>query len=712
MSSPDAFGYVLSNVGIDPTLLYAGDVEHTYADVGIDTAVKYDGTREYLYANVGIDPLAKYPGDAEYVYSSQVLSIRPRPHIWFLHRPASYANEVVQIWGSGFGTGQFEYDPQSEVWIKTGDDPNPVNSTLVSQSQFNDTPDLSLGSTVDGWSTAPGTAHPQLLRYTFDTGDRGVTFMGGSGEYIHKTFTFVVGKRYRVEARTRGSKLTGYVEVMGVGAGDPVSDAGVFHTVHYEFIAPLPSLEVRVNGLGARFAGESEPTTDVDWITVYERVGGGIVMPPKVIPSINSWEIVPAGAAAYTPARKILPGTVDGGPHSDPQHGIIEFVAPPDISPFGELPIVHQVYVEIDEEVYAGSPYPPSVGDSWIGGGLSALVDWLMYSTIPTPASVVRDTVNTTTAFRLMTHAIPGQGIEQLFARFSMPDWTVSMGRAERRSRLEAGVRSGAVLGTWDVTEELSAALSVNLNATHRWLPDPAKMVAHPEVGTGVVYWEPSVSAPLATAMAWRLDAGTAPYVDPDYAITTRVGSKDVPAMVFDSTSWGTLTEDVQNGPQFSFAMVAVLHPSTRAAESVLLSTFFDGPSPPVGSQTMQLSLVGDKLRLISGSSLWSVLIPTISSRPLVIGGTCNTRLTQLIVLHNDPVGTPRITVSPPATNLRLYLGRDDNPSQPRPQAMDVLDFAYWRTPLQPKMLWMKLNQLDGIYGVSGGTGNVGGGLP
>jgi hypothetical protein len=402
---------------------------------------------------------------------------------------------------------------------------------------------------------------------------------------------------------------------------------------------------------------------------------------------VNEWYLQEAVAHAYDDQRHIYPGAEGVDPSVTMQVEIIRWVAPDTIVP-PVTPTNHLVYVNTT-------------------GHTSNRVPWLMYPTIPVGLGNVPQPLRTVTVVRVSDNTYDGPGIEQTLTRFSMPAYTVIAGRPERRAALSAGASSSAMLGTWSVQEALANALDVDLKATRRWLADPAKVVAHPELGTGVSLWVPSVGT---AAMAWRLDDQTSPYIDPAYVIDSRMGELTVPAMVFPGDAWATLTADIHAGPFFAFAMVAVLHPPPKIRSSTLLGTFVNGTAT-TGAQSMSLSLAGDKISLLTGGRLASQNLQNVSRRPVVISGTISDKNIFLYLLDASPTGTSIIRHPlMNGTNLRLYMGRDDQGGTLlKPAAMDVLEFVYWDDYIPAKRLWQAQNKLDGIYGISGGhnTGGV-----
>lgn len=392
---------------------------------------------------------------------------------------------------------------------------------------------------------------------------------------------------------------------------------------------------------------------------------------------INEWYEQIAGPDAYTEDRRIDPGDFFTDPHVDTEVGIIRFVAPIEVVP-DQDPATHYAYVTHDHGTSNESP-------------------WVMYPTIPVAAGNVQRDPGTKTNLRLSVD-FGGDGIEQLYFHTGQVDYVITNGVPQRPPLFTTSARVVTELGTWSTEDSLAAALDVDLGADHRWIPDEARIVPAPGLGTGVTAWEPSVGT---TAQQWRFEADSAPYVDPAYTIPSRLGDLAMPAMIFDGLSFGALTADLPTGPEFTFAIAAVLHAPPNG-RGTIFSTYRPGAQEP-DAYDLELYYEDGRIRVIAGGrySLRNLSITT--GRPVIIVNSVNVTYSQLIVVDDSPTSHVSVGLSMQETGYRGYLGRswriDDRIDT---ASMDVLDVAWWNASMDSAQAWTVANRLDGIYGVTG----------
>lgn len=406
------------------------------------------------------------------------------------------------------------------------------------------------------------------------------------------------------------------------------------------------------------------------------RLGPGYLPASDVEPVVTEWYLQEVTAGAYTADRIIYAGTGVAPPHTNQQVEVVRWVVPTGALP--TEPTYHHVYVTH-------------------GTKTSNMAPWLMYPTIPVASAVVERNVTTSSFMRLAVPEDTELAIPQALMAYAPAPYMISGGRAERMPLLSASATTDAVLSAFSTQEALADALTVDLGATRRWLPDATKVVAHSELGTGVSLWVPSVGS---TAASWRFEAASAPFINPAYEIETRLGTKTVPAMIFPGDAWAKLSANLASGPTFTIAIVAVLQAPPKG-RGYVLSTFANG-TPDSGSTNMSLQLEGSALHLFSGGKLANNDLQRLSRRPVVIVAAVDGKTAFLRVVDLQPQSSrtthPMMTVA----NSGLWMGRSDQVGDLMyPIAMDVLEVAHWNTALAPTAIWALANKLDGIYGVT-----------
>lgn len=392
---------------------------------------------------------------------------------------------------------------------------------------------------------------------------------------------------------------------------------------------------------------------------------------------INEWYEQIAGPEAYTENRRITPGTFDTEPIVDTEVGIIRFIAPIEVMP-DQDPVTHFAYVTHDHGTSNESP-------------------WVMYPTIPVAAGNIPGDPSDQASARVSVD-FGDDGIEQLYFYTDSVDYVITGGLPQRPPLVTVSATVSATLGTWSVEDSLAAALDVDLGADHRWLPDPAKIVPAPGLGTGVTAWEPSVGT---TARQWAFQGDSAPYVDPAYSIPSRLGDLALPAMIFDGASFGAMTADLPTGPEYTMALVAVLH-APPSGRGTIFSTYRPG-AQEAGKHDLELYYEDGRIRVVAGGrySLRNLVVTT--GRPVIIVNTVNSTYSQLVVVDDSPTSQVWVGLQMQDDGHRAYLGRswriDDRIDT---ASMDVLDAAWWNTEMTSAQAWSVANKLDGIYGVTG----------
>lgn len=410
--------------------------------------------------------------------------------------------------------------------------------------------------------------------------------------------------------------------------------------------------------------------------------------------SVFDWSVNPAGPHAYDDQRKIYPGTD------------------------GAEPVVNIQVTVVEVTIPTGVVTTATVVDYFLArtdGGVSNKIPFTLYPLIPMPVTVAQGNTRSAAALRVSTGQVPAQQLEQLYATFAPQAITALGGMLERPPQALVTSRSTFQLTAGTQTSDLDDPVDTPMPLGARWRPLEASIVPRLDLGTGVSLWTP-VSG---SANAWRIVTGTEPYVDETYTVKSRQGAVDRPAMLFPGDAWAELEEELADSggvPNFTFAMVAVLHPAktkdadrldaiaNRLAYTTVVSTRLDTPQP-AGTHSMALILYGSKLTAKFGentNNFLSVDIPGdyISTRPVVIlfstGGT--SRVGRLSLLA-DKLYTTKGVHLPMAPHSRLYLGRDDE--EGRETTMEVLDVMVG-TNLGKEKENALITDLDGAYGVSG----------
>ena len=418
--------------------------------------------------------------------------------------------------------------------------------------------------------------------------------------------------------------------------------------------------------------------------------------------SVFDWSTVAASVDAYGEDRQIYHGTDGVDPFVNIEVTIIEVTIP------------------------TGIATPEAVVDYFLArtdGGVSNQLPWLLYPLIPMPMTVGQGMTRSSAALRVSTGQEPADPIPTLLAAFAPQQLTALGGMLERAPGTVVSARSTFTLGNVGEAADLEDPVGTPVPLAARWRGLEATITPRPDLGTGVSLWEP-VSG---SENAWRLVTGSEPYVDEAYAVMSRADRIGRPAMLFPGDAWAELTEPLPDNatwPQFTVAMVAVLHPSAGTPDAALddgtnllsataiFSTVLDTAQP---ADTYPLSLILDGAQVtakfgVSRNNFLSVSIPGdyLGQRPVILVFSTGAR-SATSASTEPPVGRLSLladtltTVSGShlrlATESRLYLGRD--PAPEHVTRMEILDIAVGErlTPAQEVAL---IAALDGAYGVSG----------
>lgn len=416
--------------------------------------------------------------------------------------------------------------------------------------------------------------------------------------------------------------------------------------------------------------------------------------------SVFDWSVNPAGPHAYDSQRRIYPGTDGVDPDVNVQVTVVEITIP------------------------TGVASPAAIIDYFLArtdGGVSNKIPYLLYPLIPLPLGVAQGNTRSGSALRVSTGQETAEPLQQLRATFAPQEITVLGGMLERPPQTLVTSRSTFTFTGGTSTADLGDPVDTPVPLSARWRGLSASVEPRPDLGTGVSLWTP-VSG---SANAWRLLNGTEPYVDEEYAVLSRQDRIERPAMIFPGDAWGELTTALPNGPgqpEFTIAMVAVLHPSqnttpsdgsTEVSSSTIFATKLD-TAQPADTFPMALVLHGSTIYARFGpnrNNFLSLDIPGdyLGTRPVIISFSTGRRLANAVSPTEAPVGRLSLltnsltTVSGAhlrmAASTRLYLGRDPVPDHE--MRMEVLDLAVGArlTPAQEVAL---ISALDGAYGVSG----------
>lgn len=404
--------------------------------------------------------------------------------------------------------------------------------------------------------------------------------------------------------------------------------------------------------------------------------------------AIFDWSVQPAGPHAYDALRHIDPGDAVTLPVSTVETDIVEIIIPTAIAPPFESGAQNDlVYVLHD-------------------GGPSNRVNFLLYPTVPVPMGLPLTAIRSANKMRMGPMPPDLTALVELHRTPDLAPYMVIGNGPQRPPALVAASSGTAEVGTWSVTENLQPALDVDMtegiSQGVRWLPDPDTLTARPDLGTGVLAWEPSQGT---SDLLWTMYSDDAGYIDPLYTAPSRNGPLQVPAFVLPGEKWmGTSAPVAGAGlTQWTIAMAAVLHAPNNPKGQIVTSYVVGGQ--PVGTYPVELTIASDVLTTVVGGRLATVRTTHLSGRAVIIvlGVAVEYQVGRMLVIDETGLSTDFVT-SPmaPAPSTRLYLARPEVIGvQDQSARLDILDLTLYPHMLDNNTMWSVANKLDSIYGVS-----------
>ena len=406
--------------------------------------------------------------------------------------------------------------------------------------------------------------------------------------------------------------------------------------------------------------------------------------------AVFDWSVQPATPDAYGSIRHINRGTAITMPFTNVETDIVEIIVPISIAP-----------------PFAAGAQNDLVYVSHVGGASNKVI-FLLYPTVPVPMGLPLTNIRSANKMRMSPMPPDEAALVELHRTPVLEPYLVVGNGPRRLPALLAASTATAEVGTWSVTENLQPALDVDLTETadgsngSRWLPDPATLSARPDLGTGVLAWEPSQGT---TDLLWTMFSDDAGYIDPLYNLPSRNGNLEVPAFVLPGMKWmGTSRAAADTGlTQWTIAMAAVLHAPNNPRGQIVTSYVPGGQ--PVNTYPVDLTIASDVLTVEIGGRLASVRTTHLSGRAVIIvlGVATEYRVGRLLVIDETGAaidfGTSAMA---PADVQRLYLGRPETIiMQDQTARLDILDLALYPHMLGTNTMWDVANKLDSIYGVS-----------
>ena len=341
-------------------------------------------------------------------------------------------------------------------------------------------------------------------------------------------------------------------------------------------------------------------------------------------------------------------------------------------------------------------------------GGQSNRVPFLLYPTVPVPMGLPLTAIRSANKMRMSPMPPDVTSVIELRRIPVLDPYLVVGGNPQRPPALLGLSTTNAEVGTWSVTENLQPALDVDLTESFdgsegvRWLPDPATLTARPDLGTGVLAWEPSQGT---SDLLWTMYSDEAGYIDPLYTLPSRNGTLEVPAFVLPGLKWMGTSDEVSGagGVQWTIAMAAVLHAPNNPRAQIVTSYVLGGQ--PVGTYPVELTIASDVLTVEIGGRVASVRTTHLSGRAtiFVLGVASEYQVGRLLVVDETAAAIDFVP-SPmaPAASQRVYLGRPEVIGvQDQTARLDILDLALYPHMLGTNTMWDVANKLDSIYGVS-----------
>lgn len=266
---------------------------------------------------------------------------------------------------------------------------------------------------------------------------------------------------------------------------------------------------------------------------------------------------------------------------------------------------------------------------------------------------------------------------------------------------------SSASIATPNITEELQAALAVNLGATWRWLPGDSYVAS----GDGFAWHTSQGGAHDLTAP----DVAHAPYVDPAFVLPTRHGDKEFPALIFDGGQY--LSTVVAHRAAFTVAMVVrMLHSPDNNWYDLVSSPSAATDAVKGTDLTLRrifsriIPVINDHRYADIELEMWargSSATESMKRRPAIFVWSCNQTYSRFGVLDvlGRTIVVKRINANdlPAATfDLNFYFGRNGAVySSDSTAHIQLFDLALWdNIALNKAQIRYKLWQLNGVYGV------------
>lgn len=320
--------------------------------------------------------------------------------------------------------------------------------------------------------------------------------------------------------------------------------------------------------------------------------------------------------------------------------------------------------------------------------------------------------------------------IDQRFSGFDVDPYIVAGPALTERPLFVADSKTSVTLTPGNLNEEIASQLAVNLGAQYRFIADPIRFYAAPDIGTGVLVWTPSVGA---NSFYWKTAVGHSPYIDPAYDFPCRRkaslgdaqrggdGELALPAMVFDGYSWLQPLNSFQTGNAFTIGMVAVLHGSTRSASTTIMESFVEGVVTE-GDHNFSLNLVGNRLTLTcgvrpvgaaaikywkqrgrnNGVEHFTDTISSMNGRPVIIMLSANANYANFAVVDGTPTFKAFRHPVLNAAATEFFIGRPVREGEDEHNAvMDVLELFTFNWALNLTQMHTIANRLDNIYRIS-----------
>lgn len=400
---------------------------------------------------------------------------------------------------------------------------------------------------------------------------------------------------------------------------------------------------------------------------------------PDAAATIADWNFQVSGAHAFDSLRRIFPGNIAAPPQVGVEVEILEIVIPSSITPpLTSSSVANQVYLVTST-------------------GTTERRTFLTYSAAPAPTTTSRTTNVTVGRLAQRPSFDTYQVIPAEHLTLSVDPYMIIDGRPERAPMMGSFGSSVARTGQPVTTTNLQAASAIATAPFRRFLVDPTKIVARPDLGTGVSLWSPSSGA---ADQALLMTAPNAGYVDAGYTIPSRNGVVNRPAFVLPGGAYLTTQSPVGVNAGCTFFIVAVVH-APSSARSVLAATSPAISQLPAGTTFYELSLVSDVLTSWAGSPLASTQLTTMSGRAVIMGVSLAPTTALLTVSQKSRISVSKAhpPISPIGTT-KLHIGRPNTIlSTDETARMDILEILMMPTALAADAMARWVGLLDSVYG-------------